>query len=105
MVDVGARARTAGRFAVGYRTPPVRVGLSNARTQAAQLQSNVLQTANGAGGLGSRERRFASVPVALRFNKHAGPNTTAALEAAKPFQYTRRKRGFPPIAMPGQPNA
>lgn len=78
-------------------TPPVRIGLAQARVQGDGMQTNVVQTARGAGDYGAREPRFASVPIALRIHRSAGPNTTGAQAAALPMGVTRRKRGFPAI--------
>lgn len=83
------------RFDTRRWPPPVRVGLTMARQSQAGMQTNVLQTARGADQFGARQGRYASVPIALRMNRRAGPNAAAAVEAAKPFQFTRRKRGYP----------
>jgi hypothetical protein len=66
-----------GRFNTRFRPPPVRIGL--------------------AGGFGMREHRNADVPIRLRIDVGAGPNTTAAQQAVLPMGRTRRKKGYPPI--------
>lgn len=86
-----------GRYDTRMHPPPVRLSRSLAREAQDKLAENVLQTAKGAGNYGQKEARFASVPIMLRIQRNAGPNTQLAREAAIPINLTRRKRGFPPI--------
>lgn len=86
-----------GRFDTGRRTPPVRIGLAQARTQARELLVDSLHTARGAGDYGMREARFASVPLRLRIDKAAGPNSKIGVAGTIPIGHTRRKAGYPPI--------
>lgn len=90
------------RLDTHMRPPPVRIALASARVAQGQMLDDVERTSRGAGNYGSRERRFASVPIRLRIQSNAGPNTPAAREAAIAMGTTRRKRGYPPIVtLPG----
>lgn len=87
-----------GRLDTQRRRPPVRIALAAAANQQAQmLPPQLIHTSKGAGNFGQRERRFASVPIRLKIQSNAGPNTPAAREAALAMGVTRRKRGYPPI--------
>jgi hypothetical protein len=87
-----------GRFDTGRRTPPVRIGLAQARTQAAQLLNDSLHTARGAGDYGAKEARFASVPLRLRIDKSIGANTASTKAGVLPIGHTQRKAGYPPLS-------
>lgn len=89
------------RFDTRMHRPPVRIGLAQARVQQGQMLNDIERTAVGAGDFGQRERRFASVPVRLRIQKNEGPNIARARAAAIPLGRTARKRGYPPITLPG----
>lgn len=86
-----------GRFDTGRRTPPVRIGLAQARVQAAQLLNDSLHTARGAGDYGMREARFASIPLRLRIDKSTGANTNATKTGVLPIGRTQRKAGYPEL--------
>jgi hypothetical protein len=86
-----------GRLDTRMHPPPVRIARANARALQAELLLEAQRTATGAGDYGARERRFASVPLKLTIQKHAGPNTPSAQAAVIPIGFTRRKRGYPPI--------
>jgi len=90
----------AGRLDTRRHAPPVRIGRSQARTQQSQMLVDAGRIARGAGNYGQREARFASVPIALRIHRGAGPNTRAARSATIPIGHTRRKRGFPVPSLP-----
>jgi hypothetical protein len=87
------------RYDTRMRQPPVRIGLASARVSQAQMltEESIEQTNRGAGNYGQREARFASVPIRLRIQANAGPNSEAAREAAIAMGVTRRKKGYPPI--------
>jgi hypothetical protein len=87
-----------GRFDTGRAIPPVRIGLAQARVQAKGLILDSLHTARGAGDYGMREARFASVPLRLRIDHAAGPNTPIGISGAIPIGHTRRKAGYPPLS-------
>jgi len=88
------------RFSPAMRPPPVRISRANARvTQSQMLPADLGRTSRGAGNYGQRERRFASVPIRLRIQSNAGPNTAAARAATIPLGTTVRKRGYPPISL------
>lgn len=82
----------------------MRIGLAAARYQSARLLEDTQRMAHAAGGYGPREARFASVPIRLKIQQHAGPNSAIAVGGAKPLGRTIRKRGYPPITtIPGGP--
>jgi hypothetical protein len=83
------------RFDIGRRTPPVRIGQSQARGLAAQLLNDSAYTARGAGDYGAKEARFASVPLRLRIDKSVGANTASIKAGALPIGHTHRKAGYP----------
>lgn len=89
-----------GRFSTQFSPPPVRIARANARVQQSQMLFDAQRTATGAGQYGQKEARFSSIPIRLRVQKSAGPNTALARAAAIPIGHTRRKRGFPPIVTP-----
>lgn len=93
----------AGRLDTRRRTPPVRIGLAQARYKQARILEDSQRMALAAGGYGPREPRFASVPIRIRINSSAGPNSSIGVKGAKPFAPTVRKRGYPPITtLPGE---
>jgi hypothetical protein len=86
-----------GRLETGRWQPPVRIGLAQARVQQRQMLTDTQRMANAAGDYGQKERRFASVPIQLRFQRTNHPNSRVGQLGAKPAHRTRRKRGFPLI--------
>lgn len=86
-----------GRFDTGRRTPPVRIGLAQARVQAAQLLNDSAYLARGAGDYGMREARFASVPLRLRIDRSVGANTASTRSGVLPIGRTTRKAGYPQL--------
>lgn len=87
-----------GRLDTQRRRPPVVLSRATAANQMAQMvPPEVVNTSKGAGNFGQKERRFESVPIRLRIQANAGPNSDAAREAAIAMGVTRRKRGYPPI--------
>lgn len=87
-----------GRLDTRRRRPPVQISRATAANQQAQMvPPAVINTSKGAGNFGQRELRFASVPIRIKIQSNAGPNTDAAREAALAMGVTRRKRGYPPI--------
>lgn len=86
-----------GRFNTRFRPPPVRIGLAQARVAQANLTLGTPRFSRAAGGFGAREHRNADVPIRLRIDKYAGPNTPVAQQAILPMGRTRRKKGYPPI--------
>lgn len=93
-------ARVAGphRFVEIGRPPPVRIGRANARAlQSSMVADAGARFAMAAGDYGQKERRNASVPIRLRIQKSAGPNSPIATSSVKAIGHTRRKRGYPPV--------
>lgn len=86
-----------GRLDTSRHRPPVRIGLANAAIQQGQMTRHAPRLARGAGNFGQREVRFASVPLRLRIQSKAGPNTEMARRAVLPMGITYRKRGYPPL--------
>ncbi len=84
-----------GRFDTGRRRPPVRIGLAQARALNDQLQGESLHTARGAGDYGMKEARFSSIPLRLRIDKSAGPNSQIGVSGTIAIGHTRRKAGYP----------
>jgi len=96
-----------GRFDTRMHAPPVRIARAQARVQQGQMAraGAVTRLAGAAGNFGAREVRFASVPMRLRIQSKAGPNTPAAQSQVKPIGVTWRKRGYPPVVtLPGVPS-
>lgn len=86
-----------GRFDTGRRRPPVRIGLAQARVQGQQMLVDSEHTARGAGDYGMREARFTSVPLRLRIDKSAGPNSPIGVSGTLPLGRTQRKAGYPQL--------
>ena len=86
-----------GRFDTGRRRPPVRIGLAQARALNQQLITGSEPTARGAGDYGMREARFTSVPLRLRIDKSAGPNSPIGVAGTVPLGRTQRKAGYPQL--------
>jgi hypothetical protein len=88
-----------GRVDTRRVAPPVRIGLANANVQQYQMAraAAVTRLARGAGNFGQKEARFASVPMRLRIQVNAGPNTEPGRQGLIPVGVTRRKRGYPAI--------
>jgi hypothetical protein len=89
------------RFDTRRYAPPVRIGAAQARVQQGQMLTDDERLARGAGNFGQKEARNASVPIRLRIRGAAGPNNPTATAATIPIGHTRRKRGLPPITLPG----
>lgn len=90
-----------GRFDTRFHAPPVRIGLAQARTQQTALVEDTSRLGRAAGNFGQKERRNASVPMRLRIGANAGPNSPIGVTGTKPVGRTQRKRGYPPITLPG----
>jgi hypothetical protein len=90
-----------GRFDTRRQTPPVRIGRAQARVQQTQMLTEDERLARGAGNYGQKENRNASVPIKLRIKRAAPVHGHVATAATLPIGYTRRKRGLPPITLPG----
>jgi hypothetical protein len=92
-----------GRLDTRFSRPPVRIGIAaGAAVADTMLPDDLQRTSLGAGDYGHRERRYASVPLRLRIDATAGPNAHLGKAGTKPIGPTRRKRGYPPIAFPGE---
>jgi hypothetical protein len=97
-----------GRLDTRMHRAPVQIGLSQARVQQAGmlLEDGVLDVARGAGNYGQKERRFSSVPIRLRIQANAGPNSAIGIDGTKAIGHTKRKRGYPAIVtLPTVPQA
>jgi hypothetical protein len=90
-----------GRFDTRMRRAPVRIGATMARQAQRQLLNEADRTALGAGGYGQKELPNAPVPLELRLDKGAGPNTPGQIATTVPLGRTRRKKGYPPITLAG----
>lgn len=87
-----------GRFNTRFSPPPVRIGLSNASVQQRQMTEPAARTPHAAGGFVERTGIVRPVPIRLRIDKYAGPNTNQAQKRILVMGRTRRKRGYKPIS-------
>jgi hypothetical protein len=85
------------RLDPAFHRAPVPIARAQARVQQAQMLTEAERLGAAAGQFGQREQRFASVPIRLRIQKNAGPNTAPARAAALPTKTALRKRGFQPL--------
>jgi hypothetical protein len=88
----------AGRLDPSRIPPPVRIGLASARVKQRGIVGEIDRLPKAAGSyFGPRTGVYASVPIMLRIQRKAGPNTQIATGAVKPLGMTRRKKGYPPV--------
>lgn len=86
-----------GPLDTSFYAPPVRIGAVSARGQQRIMQRGATRTSDGADRFGARQGVYASVPLRLRIDKGAGPNSKLAQAGALPSGKLRRKAGYPPL--------
>lgn len=77
----------------------MRIGLAQARAQQRARLIGAEQTAQGATAFAVRKGVYASLEPRTRIDKGATtPNSRLGLKGAIAIGFTRRKKGYPPIA-------